>query len=110
MNCFYELFILFVKFKKHLFIRRKIEQETLAPTPNHAPTPPLPVTTMPLVKEAMKKFQYRKYKEVYQVNIDVIKFIIKNCDTFFTLLNETIEKEDPKDLKDKKIFIYVDKE
>jgi phage anti-repressor protein/predicted GIY-YIG superfamily endonuclease len=61
-------------------------------------------------KEAMKKFQYRKYKEVYQVNIDVIKFIIKNCDTFYTLLNETIEKENPKDLKNKKIFIYVDKD
>ena len=61
-------------------------------------------------KEAMKKFQYRKYKEVYQVNIDVIKFIIKNCDIFYTLLNETIEKENPKDLKNKKIFIYVDKD
>lgn len=61
-------------------------------------------------KEAMKKFQYRKYKEVYQVNIDVIKFIIKNCDIFYTLLNETIEKEDAKNLKNKKIFIYVDKE
>lgn len=60
-------------------------------------------------KEAMKKFQYRKYKEIYQVNIDVIKFIIKNCDTFYTLLNETIEKENPKDLKNKKIFIYIDK-
>ena len=58
----------------------------------------------------MKKFQYRKYKEVYQVNIDVIKFIIKNCDIFYTLLNETIEKENPKDLKNKKIFIYVDKD
>ena len=61
-------------------------------------------------KEAMKKFQSRKYKEVYQVNIDVIKFIIKNCDIFYTLLNETIEKEDAKNLKNKKIFIYVDKE
>ena len=61
-------------------------------------------------KEAMKKFQYRKYKEVYQVNLDVIKFIIKNCDIFYTLLNETIEKENPKDLKNKKIFIYVDKD
>ena len=26
------------------------------------------------------------------------------------LLNETIEKENPKDLKNKKIFIYVDKD
>jgi len=28
------------------------------------------------VKEAMKKYQFRKYKEVYQVNIDIIKYII----------------------------------
>lgn len=61
-------------------------------------------------KEAMKKFQYRKYKEVYQINIDVIKFIIKNCNIFHTLLNETIEKKNPKDFKNKKIFIYIDKE
>ena len=27
----------------------------------------------------MKKYQYRKYKEVYQVNIDIIKDFINKC-------------------------------
>ena len=27
----------------------------------------------------MKKFQFRKYKEVYQVNIDIIKEVISRC-------------------------------
>ncbi len=27
----------------------------------------------------MKKYQYRKYKEVYQVNIDIIKEVISSC-------------------------------
>jgi hypothetical protein len=28
----------------------------------------------------MKKAQYRKYKEIYQVDLDIIKKTIKNCD------------------------------
>ena len=28
----------------------------------------------------MKKYQYRKYKEVYQTNIDIIKKFINKCD------------------------------
>lgn len=28
----------------------------------------------------MKKYAYRKYKEVYQVNLDIIKTIIKDYD------------------------------
>lgn len=31
-------------------------------------------------KTFMKKYQYRKYKEVYRVNINIIKSIIKECD------------------------------
>jgi hypothetical protein len=27
----------------------------------------------------MKKYQYRKYKEVYQINIDIIKNFINKC-------------------------------
>ena len=30
-------------------------------------------------KTFMKKYQYRKYKEVYQVNIDIIKEVISSC-------------------------------
>jgi len=28
----------------------------------------------------MKKYQYRKYKEVYKINIDIIKSLIEQCD------------------------------
>jgi len=31
------------------------------------------------IKAFMKKYQYRKYKEVYQVNIDIIKHFINKC-------------------------------
>jgi len=61
-------------------------------------------------KEAMKKYQFRKYKEVYQVNIDVIKFVIENCNQFHTILDKTIENEkNLGNLDKKKIFIYIDK-
>ena len=32
------------------------------------------------IKSLMKKAQYRKYKEIYQVNLDIIKKAIKDCD------------------------------
>jgi len=32
------------------------------------------------LKAFLKKYQYRKYKEVYQANIDMIKAIISSCD------------------------------
>ncbi len=34
------------------------------------------------IKLQMKKHQYRKYKEVYQINIDILKQVIKKCDEF----------------------------
>jgi hypothetical protein len=30
----------------------------------------------------MKKYQYRKYKEIYKVNIDIIKNFINKCDLY----------------------------
>jgi hypothetical protein len=40
----------------------------------------------------MKNAQYRKYKEVYRVDLDIIKKIIKNCDTEINEINKEIEK------------------
>jgi phage anti-repressor protein/predicted GIY-YIG superfamily endonuclease len=37
------------------------------------------------VKTQMKKFQYRKYKEVYQININILKEVIQKCDDFEVL-------------------------
>lgn len=33
------------------------------------------------IKISMKKAQYRKYKEIYEINIDIIKKVIKNCNS-----------------------------
>ena len=44
------------------------------------------------VKALMKNAQYRKYKEVYRVDLDIIKKIIKNCDTEINEINKEIEK------------------
>jgi hypothetical protein len=38
----------------------------------------------------MKNAQYRKYKEVYRVDLDIIKKIIKNCDTEINQINKEI--------------------
>ena len=46
------------------------------------------------IKAFIKKYQYRKYKEIYQVNIDIIKSFINKCgdiaklDYNITLLNK----------------------
>jgi hypothetical protein len=59
-------------------------------------------------KEAMKKYQFRKFKEVYQVNIDIIKYVIQKCEQFQMVLDKTIEEEDLKNLKKKKLFLYIE--
>jgi len=48
------------------------------------------------IKAYMKKAQYRKYKEIYQVDLDIIKKTIKNCDTEINLINKEIEKKNKK--------------
>jgi len=56
-------------------------------------------------KMFMKKFQYRKYKEVYQVNIDIIKDVISNCGK----ISENIKiKESSKN--DNKYFLHISRE
>jgi hypothetical protein len=44
------------------------------------------------VKSALKDFQYRKYKEVYEIDIEVIKKIIVKCDDFNESLKFIFEK------------------
>jgi hypothetical protein len=39
----------------------------------------------------MQKAQYRKYKEIYRVNLDIIKNVIKVCDTKIKEINEKID-------------------
>ena len=44
----------------------------------------------------MKKSQYRKYKEIYQVDLDIIKQAIKDCDFKISEYNKDIEKSNKK--------------
>ena len=48
------------------------------------------------VKALMKKAQYRKYKEIYRVDLDIIKKTIKNCDTDIIEINKEIDKKNKK--------------
>ena len=43
------------------------------------------------IKSYMKKSQYRKYKEIYQVDLEIIKKAIKNCDNIIIEYNKDIE-------------------
>lgn len=44
-------------------------------------------------KNKMKKYAYRKYKEVYQVNLDIIKTIIKDCDNEIRHVDDMIANQ-----------------
>ncbi len=73
------------------------------------------------VKILMKKArlqanaQYRKYKEVYQVDLSIIKSAIKDCDSKLVEINNEIMKKNKKGgnakkliSEDDKIFLYMD--
>jgi hypothetical protein len=51
------------------------------------------------VKVLMKKSQYRKYKEVYQVDLDILRKIIKDCDTKIIEINNEITNRNNKNSK-----------
>jgi phage anti-repressor protein len=48
------------------------------------------------VKVYMKKAQYRKYKEIYRVDLNIIKKTIKNCDVNINKINEEIATKNKK--------------
>jgi phage anti-repressor protein len=48
------------------------------------------------VKLMMKKAQYRKYKEIYQVDLNIIKKIIKDCDIKLNEINDIIDEKNNK--------------
>ena len=51
------------------------------------------------VKILMKKSQYRKYKEVYQIDLDILRKTIKDCDEKITEINNEITKKNKKNNK-----------
>jgi phage anti-repressor protein len=48
------------------------------------------------VKTMMKKAKYRKYKEIYEVDLDIIKNVIKDCDVKLKEINNMIDKKNRK--------------
>lgn len=48
------------------------------------------------VKNYMKQSQYRKYKEIYQVDLNIIKKVIKDCDIKLKQINNMINENNKK--------------
>ncbi len=59
------------------------------------------------IKAYMKKAQYRKYKEIYRVDLDIIKNTIKNCDAKINEINKEIDTKNQK-LKGGNTFNKID--
>ena len=55
------------------------------------------------VKAMMKKSQYRKYKEVYQIDLDILRKTIKDCDEKITEINSEIIKRNKKNNNKKQL-------
>lgn len=71
------------------------------------------------IKSLCKKYQYRKYKEVYEIDINVLKELMSDCDQFINKMTSKLTDNTEKNkfkkhisrMKKKldKYFIYVDK-
>ena len=48
------------------------------------------------IKTMMKKALYRKYKEIYEVDLDIIKNVIKDCNVKLKEINDMIDKKNKK--------------
>jgi len=60
------------------------------------------------LKKNMKEYQYRKYKEVYQINIDILKGILKECDCSSERIT-LIKKNKPIKQSGGNLFIMLEK-
>lgn len=59
------------------------------------------------IKNHMKLAQYRKYKEIYECDLDIIKKVIENCDKSISDFNNIITKQ--KNIKKGKNFKNIEK-
>ena len=56
------------------------------------------------IKGLMRVVQYRKYKEVYQVNLDILTQFLKQCDDSINFIKNSINKN----LTDEdKLFMHI---
>ena len=44
------------------------------------------------IKNVLKKYQYRKRKEIYKINIDALKMVCNNCDELINGFEKFMEK------------------
>ena len=68
------------------------------------------------IKVSMKEAQYRKYKEIYEINIDIIKEVIKNCNSNLVKVKNIKTKKELKGganilkiKKNDKLFLSIEK-
>jgi len=55
------------------------------------------------VKILMKHAQYRKYKEIYEVNLEIIEKLMKQCDSNINLIKSITNKK----LSNEKLYLYI---
>jgi len=55
----------------------------------------------------MKKYQYRKYKEVYKININIIKSLIEQCDKIIIDTEQKIKLTSLKNNPEKLYYINI---
>jgi hypothetical protein len=57
----------------------------------------------------MKDYQYRKYKEVYKINVDIIKSLIEQCDSIIIDTEQKVKLSELKDDPTKLYYINISK-
>ena len=70
------------------------------------------------IKNLVKRFKYRKYKEVYEIDLDVLKTAFVSCDDLVSGFKKYYDKKNKKETKQKfrklrkseeGLFIYIKK-
>ena len=61
------------------------------------------------IKALMKPYQYRKYKEVYKINIDIIKSLIEQCDNIIISTEDKVKLSKLKHDDTKNYYINISK-
>lgn len=61
------------------------------------------------IKNFAKKYQYKKYKEVYEVNIDILKLLATKCEKFKLDIDEETKLINMKEDKTKKYYVNISK-
>ena len=61
------------------------------------------------IKTLMKEYQYRKYKEVYKINIDIIKSLIHQCNSIIIDTKQKVKLLELKDEPNKLYYINISK-